>query len=65
MKKTTTTLAILAVLSLATTGCPKENITEPSLQGIEEDSSTACVMSYSVDGLAGRIFLKTPAEREE
>ena len=56
--------ALLAVLSLATTSCQKENLTEPSLQGIEEDSSTVCVMSYSVDGIAGRISLKTPAERE-
>lgn len=64
IKHQTKIAALLAVLSLAATGCQKENITEPSLLGIEEGTKSVCVMSYSVDGVAGRISLKTPAERE-
>ncbi|MBP5541622.1 MAG: hypothetical protein J6X88_08255 [Bacteroidales bacterium] len=64
IKHQTKLAALLAVLSLAATSCQKENITEPSLMGIEEGNSSVCVMSYSVDGVAGRISLKTPAERE-
>ena len=64
MNKLTITLALFLVLSTLASSCQKENITELSLLGIEEGTNSVCVMSYSVDGVAGRISLKTPAERE-
>ncbi len=63
MKKPTITLALLAVLSLVNTGCQKETIVEPRAHDVAEENSTACVMLYSVDGVAGRTAVKTPAER--
>lgn len=52
-------VALLAVLSLAATSCQKETIAESSPMGTEEDISSTCVISYSVDGVAGRVTLKT------
>lgn len=60
---TKTTLALLAVLSLACVGCQKETIAEPPLQGVE-DNTSAYGMTYSVDGIAGHITLHSPAERD-
>ena len=57
------TLALLAVLCLAATGCQKETIEDNQIQNIIENDNTACVMVYSVDGVGGRATLRNQTER--
>ena len=48
MKQKIRTIALLAVLGLAATGCQKESIVEPVSGMVVEDSSV--IVSYTVDG---------------
>ena len=55
MKKTITTIALLAVLGTLAVSCQKENITE-STTFIAEDSAIYRI-SYSVDGVTYQLTL--------
>jgi len=57
------TLALLAVLSLASAGCQKERIVEPPVQNMAENDDSACDIIYSVDGVAGRLTVRNASER--
>ena len=62
MKKTST-LALLAVLSVAATSCQKETLAEPRTPVVEENANAACIMVYSIDGVAGRTTLRSLSEQ--
>ena len=51
------------MLSVAATSCQKETLAEPRTPVVEENANAACIMVYSIDGVAGRTTLRTPSER--
>lgn len=57
------TLALLAVLSLASASCQKETIKETLDQPSVEVNRSSCVIAYSIDGTESRITVTSPSER--
>lgn len=60
MKKIVRTLALMLVLSMAATGCQKENLLEP--QGVVAENQTVRKVVYTVDGVSGSATLTGEAE---
>jgi len=64
MKKTTTTLALLTVLSLAATSCQKENMENLSTRESTEQTYAENTVVYSIDGQTYTASFRTPEEKE-
>lgn len=64
MKKTTTTLALLAVLSLANTSCQKENMENSATRETTEQAYAENSIVYSIDGQTYTASFRTPEEKE-
>ena len=64
MKKTTTTLALLAVLSLANTSCQKEDLRNPATRETTEQTYAENSIVYSIDGQTYTASFRTPEEKE-
>ena len=63
MKKTTT-LALLAVLSLATAGCQKEDLRNSATRETTEQAYAENCIVYSIDGQTYTASFRTPEEKE-
>ena len=55
MKKTFTTIALLAVLGTMAVSCQKENIIDETF--VTTEKSTVYIVSYSIDGVAHQVTL--------
>jgi len=64
MKKTTTTLALLAVLSLANTSCQKEDLRNTATRETTEQAYAENCIVYSIDGQKYTASFRTPEEKE-
>ena len=64
MKKTTTTLALLAVLSLANTSCQKEDLRNSTTRETTEQAYAENGIVYSIDGQTYTASFRTSEEKE-
>lgn len=64
MKKTTTTLAFLAVLSLANISCQKEDLRNSTTRETTEQAYAENGIVYSIDGQTYTASFRTPEEKE-